>query len=347
MSVLAHQKTPITDIKKEHPVRRIIFRGFIALLTLLLCVLLFLFGIITVLCKGPSPTIRDLFVTTVMETSAAKFLAHIYFSDAEIEAIQEKNAVITVTDVTEVTDTGDNTDFTETDDSLPKDTIELKDVSGLTFKGKMLIVHDPSRVSVAAAPIFNDEAYGKRVEEFVAEANAVAGINGGGFEDENGTGRGASPIGLVIANSEILNGNPQTKSPIVGFDKNNKLIVGTMTGEQCLKLGVRDALSFGPTFIVNGKAAAVSGTGGGLNPRTVLGQRADGAVLLLTIDGRQASSMGASYKDCIDVMLDFGAINAGNLDGGSSSIMVYNGEFINNCSSLYGSRKIPTAFIVK
>ena len=91
----------------------------------------------------------------------------------------------------------------------------------------------------------------------------------------------------------------------------------------------------------------VSGTSGGINPRTVIGQRADGAVLLLVIDGRQAHSLGATYKDCINVMLEHGAVNAGNLDGGSSTVLFYNGEIVNNCAALTGSRWIPTAFIVK
>lgn len=91
----------------------------------------------------------------------------------------------------------------------------------------------------------------------------------------------------------------------------------------------------------------MAGSGGGLNPRTVLGQRADGAVLMLVIDGRQAHSIGATYKDCIDVMLEYGAVNAANLDGGSSSMLVYNGEVQNVCASLYGSRPLPTAFVVK
>lgn len=317
-------------------------RFFVLLFSIILAIVIFLFGIITVLCKGPSPSMRDLFVTTVMETSAAKFLAHIYFSDEEIDNIIAKNAV---TEIEEVTDS--SMEFEESDDTIPKDTIEIKDVSGSTFKGKMMIIHDPSRVSVAAAPDFSGESSGLRVEEFVKNADAVAGINGGGFVDENGVGNGGVPLGIVISNSEFLFGSLTAKSPIVGFDKNDKLVVGTMTGQECIDRGVRDAVSFGPTFIVNGKAASVSGSGGGLNPRSVLGQRADGAVLMLTIDGRQAHSMGASYKDCIDVMLEFGAVNAANLDGGSSSIMVHNGEFVNVCASLYGSRQLPNAFIVK
>lgn len=328
--------------KKKSIAGKVTLRFFTLLFAIILAVVIFLFGIITVICKGPSESMKNLFVTTVMETSAAKFLAHIYFSDSEIETIIQKNAVAVVEEVTTSIE-----GFEESEDDVPKDTIEIKDVSGPTFKGKMMIIHDPSRVKVAAAPDFSGEASGLRVEEFVENAGAVAGINGGGFADENGVGKGGLPLGIVISDGKFLFGNLETKSPIVGFDKNDRLVVGTLTGQECIDRGIRDAVTFGPTFIVNGKAASVSGTGGGLNPRSVLGQRADGAVLMLAIDGRQAHSMGASYKDCIDVMLEFGAVNAGNLDGGSSTIMVHNGEFVNICASLYGSRQLPNAFIVK
>ena len=40
-------------------------------------------------------------------------------------------------------------------------------------------------------------------------------------------------------------------------------------------------------------------------------------------------------------------MNAANLDGGSSSVMVYDGQIINNVVSMNGDRKVPTAFIVK
>ena len=321
--------------------KRIVLRTLAVLGVTLLMVLLLLLGAIIIVCKGPSPTARDLFVNTVMETSAAKFMAYICFSQEEIDAIRAKNSVVETVEVTE------KMEFEQGDQSVPKDTIELVDVTGPTFKGKMLIVHDPSRVEVAVAPVFDKEASGVRVEDFAKQENAVAAINGGGFLDEGGVGKGGMPLGIVIKDGQLLNGGMDSPQPIVGFDTNDQLVVGAMTGRECLERGIRDAVSFGLTFIVNGKDLDVAGSGGGLNPRTVLGQRADGAVLMLVIDGRQAHSIGATYKDCIDVMLEYGAVNAANLDGGSSSMLVYNGEVQNVCASLYGSRPLPTAFVVK
>lgn len=321
--------------------KRVVLRTLAVIGVTLLLLVVLLLSASAVICRGPSPAARDLFVTTMMETSAAKFLPKMFFSGEEIAAIQAKNAVV---DSGEVTQTGA---FEKSGDAVPADTIELLDISGATFKGKMLVVHDPSRVYVAVAPKFGPDEPGVRIEDFVTQENAIAAINGGGFADQGGVGKGGMPLGLVIKNGKVLAGGLSTKSPMVGFDKDNHLVVGTMTGQECLDRGIRDALSFGPTFIVNGKAQDVAGTGGGLNPRTVIGQRADGAVLMLVIDGRQAHSIGATYKDCIDVMLQHGAVNAGNLDGGSSSMLVYDGQVRNVSASLYGSRQLPTAFVVK
>ena len=46
-------------------------------------------------------------------------------------------------------------------------------------------------------------------------------------------------------------------------------------------------------------------------------------MIFVCIDGRQASSPGGTYKDVIDIMISYGAVNACNMDGGSSSVMMY------------------------
>jgi len=101
-------------------------------------------------------------------------------------------------------------------------------------------------------------------------------------------------------------------------------------------------------LIVNGVPADIgSSSKTGLNPRTAIGQRADGAVLLLVVDGRHPSSIGAGYADLIEVLLKHGAVNACNLDGGTSSIMYYQGQRISSIENISFSRSIPTAFLVK
>ena len=76
-------------------------RIFLLFLLLLIFVVSFLVGVCWVVFKGPSPAARDLLVVSAMETSAAKFVPRIFFSEEEIQEIIERNSVLptyTVTD---------------------------------------------------------------------------------------------------------------------------------------------------------------------------------------------------------------------------------------------------------
>ncbi len=348
-------------------------------LTLLLTVVIGLYSIMFVLAKGPSPTARDLFVRSVMETSAAKFLARMYFSEEEI------NDIITVSDdgddnqrtdpnliqipgqssaqsklpFDRIDDNSDDPDNPEPsnpgtenpDDPSQQDGgIEIVDVNGRTFYGKMIIVKDPSRVCVGTLPKYGSNYKGKLLRDFISDYGAIGGINAGGFADEGGSGSGAVPDGIVIRDGKIIWGSAsKTYKCVVGFDKNHILHVGNMTGAQALEEGIVDGLSFsaGPVLVQNGvPETAKRKLGGGLNPRTAIGQRADGAMLLLVINGRQANAFGATYDDTCNIMASFGAVNAANLDGGSSSLMIFNGETLNQSAYIFGERKLPDVFLI-
>ncbi len=295
--------------------------------------------------RGPSGQIRNLFVTSVRETSAAGFLADIFLSDQEVAAIMASNVV----EAGEINTDTDLFTFTEepgdTDEESPD--IEIVDVRGALYKGKMMIVKDPSRVKVGICDEFDKNKAGLTLLEIIDKYDAVAGVNGGRYNDDNGFGKGGQPEGIVFSEGKLVYGELDKTYNIYGFDKNNVFICGKMTGQEAVDKGFRDAVTFGPALVVNGKAVSTTGTGGGLNPRTAIGQRADGAVLLLVIEGRQTSSLGATYLDLIEIMLDFGAVNAANLDGGMSSSMAYEGEEILNNCSIKGARDMPTAFVVE
>ena len=128
-----------------------------------------------------------------------------------------------------------------------------------------------------------------------------------------------------------------------GLDSNNILHVGRYSAEQIRARDIQYGVCFGPALVVNGEAV---GRGGGVNPRTAIGQRSDGAILMLVIEGRQVTSLGATYDDLAEIMLTYGAVNACNLDGGSSTMMWYNGEYLNKCAAVSGERPIPTTFVV-
>ena len=149
------------------------------------------------------------------------------------------------------------------------------------------------------------------------------------------------------------------------------MILGKMSANEAMNKGVRDAVTFGPFLIVNGKKSFIKGNGGwGTAPRTAIAQRQDGIVLFLVIDGRKLGLPGADMVDLTEILSNYGAYNAANLDGGTSSVLVFpfevakdyltEEEQIRNCRKDYcyindpidgggdhATRWIPTSFIVK
>ncbi|MBR3247187.1 MAG: phosphodiester glycosidase family protein [Clostridiales bacterium] len=332
-------------------------RVLATVLATLVIVLAGFYAFLEIIMKGPSAHLRDQFVPSVMESSAGGILAKMILSEEEIEAIMNSN---TTHEFTEITDTtlvnamaaeqnrkSTDSDAVAVNELDPDgDGIEVHDISGPMYHGKMLVIYDPSRVMVATIDNYNHSGAGLTLKELIDKYDGVAGINGGQYEDTNGMGIGGWPEGIVISEGELRMGYPGGTYDVYGLTDKNVLVVGRMTAQQALDIGVRDAVSFGPALIVNGVAANYSGSGGGLNPRTAIGQREDGAVLLLVIEGRKTSSMGATMADLIDVMLEYGAVNAANLDGGMSSAMwLYDDELVSS-SSIRVSRQMPTAFIV-
>ena len=320
--------------------------------------------------KGPSQTVGDLLTVSMQETSALKFIPHIYYSNAEVDAILERNSVSagdSETDTSMIviekptpTPSPEEIAAAEvvvTPSPTPppenlltsEDGIDVFSVVGGTYQGYMMVVKDPARVTVGTCRDKFDGSKGLQLKDIAKRYDAIGAINGGGFEDSGGVGNGGTPVGLVISEGKLKHtGKDKNYNITVGFDQNNIMVLAkNMSADDAKAKGIRDAITFGPALIVNGEPAAIKGESSGLNPRTAIGQRKDGAVLMLVIDGRQASSLGATYSDLISIMLEYGAVNAINMDGGSSSLMYYRGKYLNSGVVLTGSRKMPTAFIVR
>ena len=324
---------------------RVTWQFFLWIFVTILLLLAGFLAMLYMVSKGPSEQIRKLFVISVQETGAPEFLADIFLSEEEIQAItalDDEQGVEISTDTNPVSFADASAD--ESVEGVADRDIEIFDVYGALYKGKMMIVKDPSKVKVGVCNVFDKTKAGLTLLELVAKYGAIAGINGGRYNDDNGFGKGGQPEGIVFSEGELVYGSLDQVYDIYGFDKDNVFICGRMTGRKAVEMGFRDAVTFGPALVVNGKATSYASSG--LNPRTAIGQREDGAVLLLVIEGRQTSSIGASYADLRDIMLEYGAVNAANMDGGMSSSMSYGGEeIVKNCS-IKGSRDMPTAFMV-
>ena len=238
---------------------------------------------------------------------------------------------------------------TEENPDTNGDGVYIEHVYSTTYEGYMMVVKDPEKVFIAVNPDMGSGRPAPELDDYVERYNALAGINGGGFEDAGGTGNGSTPEGLVILDGKIIHGTAATRSSIVGLTADKKLITTTTTGAGALAMGVKEAVTFGPTFITDGKVTYTPGTDNlnMLNPRTAVGMQKDGTLLLLVIDGRGPSSFGARYEDVIEVFQEYGAVMAGNLDGGNSSVMIYNGRYAHYPVSMYDSRNLPSAILVK
>ena len=322
------------------------------------------------LMYGPYNGFRDWYITTAMTTMNHQYLATWFYSAETINEVLDRNKMIEVAEITDptlITTTATTGKVTYTNEYeqavLEKDPnnsdYKIIEIKGSTYRGYLAVIYDPS--SVQALVTNNIKKEGQYLIDMANDAGATIAINGGVFtglatssEELNSQeleygGSGGSPQGITIANGEVItNTSYSGVGGLIGFTKDNKLVLGKMTLKQAQALKVRDAVTCGPFLIINGEASTVVGNGGwGTAPRTAIGQRQDGIVLMLVIDGRRATMPGATMEDLLEIMQNYGAYNAAALDGGTSTAMVENGNLLNDpidSTGAHATRPIATGF---
>ena len=324
-----------------------------------------LLGLEWVILKGPSPALRDLFISTMDETRRFRFVPQIFMTADELNAIRTHKkmetdiatdtSLITVAANQErtVTQIGSASGTSNDAGSDPYglvdedgDGIIFTEVKGNGYLGYMTVILDPTRVFVGMPD--NYGGVGLTLEQMCQKYGAIGGINAGGFKDDGGGGLGGMPEGLTIIDGVCYNRDMDVTEGFAGLDKNGILHVGFYSYEDCLANDIVHAVSFGPILISNGVPTDPEYLTSSVNPRTAIAQRADGAIIMLVIDGRQVHSIGATYQDMVDLLLSYGAVNACNMDGGSSTVMYYEGRYVNSCSAEGGNpRPLPNAFLFK
>jgi exopolysaccharide biosynthesis protein len=231
--------------------------------------------------------------------------------------------------------------------SHASNSVEIESISGKGFKGYIMYVHDPKMLRLVTT---NNVGRGEQVLSIVKRTGAIAGVNGGAFDDPNWNGNGFKPAGIVMSGGKILYRDSGMETPVnvVGIDRKGLMVAGRYKPSELLHMGVSEAVTFQPRFIVNGKGLVKNEADGwGIAPRTCMAQQSDGTIMFIVIDGRQPGySIGATLYDVQKILLHKGAVTAANLDGGSSTVLVKDDNVVNRPSSKYGMRHLPTAFLV-
>ena len=354
---------------------RIIRRFFLVLFTVVILAVAALVLVMNLVFNGPSPAARDMLTMTLIEASATKWVPALFLGEdtvAEIRTSKVENTGLEdeVTDTTKVIIQANNVITGESNewDNYP-DGVRIEHRFGDTYNAHIMIVRDPAQVymGISTDQGFSTAIPGKRLTEVMEEnPDCVAAINAGAFNDD-GTGGsyvGSTPLGLVMSDSKCVwtSGKQPGLEGFAGFNEDNILVVSksNLTKAQAEELKIRDGCCFGPVLIMNGEVNLEAyNDKSGFNPRTAIGQRSDGAVIFVCIDGRQAGSLGGTYADIINIMQEYGAVNACNMDGGSSSVMMYrdvNGKLgtagetvmVNNYSLLQSQpRRMPNFWMVR
>ena len=313
-------------------------------------------GIFAFLLYGPYSGFRDWLITSAMTTMTHQWIAYVFYDEDTVNGVLGENRVDEIVEATDVNtiiigiDSKNNVEYANEyekqilEKDPDNDDYKLIEISGKGYSGYLAAIYDPSKIhTLVTAKIGKSGQY---LTTMAKDNNAKVAINGGGFEDPNHNSNGANPLGVTYSRGKMITDYEYLGSGgIIGFNKDDKLVLSTNCTDAYAKaVGIRDCVTCGPFLIVNGKASTVVGNGGwGTAPRTAIGQRKDGVVLFLVVDGRTIKRPGADMDDLIEIMQRYGAYNAANLDGGTSTVMTVDYKMINDPIDSTGAHK--TRFI--
>ena len=348
-------------------VLRIVLRFFLVVFTVAILAVGGLAIVLNLIFNGPSPTARNVLTMSLLEASATKWVPGLFLGQDKVNEIRADVGTALPEEFSDpsqiIITSGTPADNSDEWKDHP-DGIRIERVYGSTYTAHVMIIRDPSSIYLATSTDnVSINIPGARIHEQIVKEGAIAAINAGAFNDDGTSGSyvGSLPIGMVISQGKIVWDDGRNYEGFVGFNTDNVLVVAdSMDKERAKALNIRDGCCFGPVLIMNGVINQIEySTNSGYNPRTGIGQRADGAIILVCIDGRQASSLGGTYSDLTNIMVEYGAVNACNLDGGSSSVMYYKDTYglygeagktfmVNNHSMLQEKpRRMPTFFMVR
>lgn len=291
---------------------------------------------------------QNTIISTAMVTKTHGYIAHVFYSDERINQVVASNTIPKIDTKIDLNQVVIDTKPRESYDNEYDEAVLTRDAGNEDYKyiktkvGKydahLVVIYDPSTVHIMTSKKFNtkDKSGKETVLQMTKRLGAIIGINAGGFEDPTGYGSDI-PKGYVIKDGKVVWSPTNKKMDITGFTEDNKLLLVNATAEEAIEMGMRDGLHFSPSFLmVNGVRPAFKNSSGGYEraARVAIAQRKDGIVLFIVTEGTHTA--GPNLKEVIDTLELYGAYNAANLDGGTSTQLVINGKLINNPKNVFG-----------
>ena len=291
--------------------------------------------------------LQNTIISTAMVTKTHGYIAHVFYSDERINRVVALNNVPKIDAKIDLDQVVIDTKPKESYDNEYDEAILTRDAGNEDYKyikvkvgsydAHLVAIYDPGKVKILTGKKFNtkDKSGKETVLKMAKRTGAVVAINGGGFKDPDGWGSDI-PDGYVIKDGKVIWSPSTKKMDLIGFTKENKLLLVNATGEEAVEMGMRDALKFGPFLMINGERPKFKDSAGGFSraARVAIAQRKDGIVLFLVTEGTHTA--GPNMKEVIDTLEKYGAYNAANLDGGTSTQLVIKDKLINHPKNIMG-----------
>lgn len=215
-------------------------------------------------------------------------------------------------------------------------------VKGDAYRGVLILGKDPSKLRCAPSDQWG--VSGQRLGDIAIGNGALAALTASGFDDS--AAEGAAQTGAAMCSGTVYGSHLKEGYKRIELRSDDRLYIVDAPGD--FHPDCTDAAEWTPALIIDG-VTVVSREDhyNALNPRCCLGQAADGTVLMLCIEGRYFDSLGATAPDCAAILERYDAYQAMNVDGGTSAICWFEGEYITRCSdqSLPEGRLLPNAWV--
>ena len=230
-----------------------------------------------------------------------------------------------------------------------KNAVLLVRISGKGYRGVLAVGKDPSRLSIEMASTLG--VAGQLSGEIAEAHNGVLAMNANGFLDPNGAGNGGLLAGYSMSNGTAYGDHFSAYAyKRIELHEDNLFYIKdalSPVSEDCT-----DAAEFTPALIVDGKKI-MDDYWTGEQPRACIGQSEKYEILMLVIEGRYPLEgiLGTSVNNCSEILLQHKCMQAINLDGGSSAMLWFDGEYVTQSSSsplrYTGGRPLPNAWVYK